>query len=261
MKCVFLRVLTVLVEKSLADNLQKTVNLLCWVMHNNVPERRLAIMDTWGRRCTHIIFVIGDPKAERTVTTVRLTETADLVTLKMVEDYKFLWLKTKLAFKYILEKYKSDFDWVLKIDDDSFVIVENLQLFLKDKDVQSKFYYGFTFKNKIPQGYNSGGSGYVMSMFNVQKLVETFSIMECYQGNDGPEDINVGKCLALVDIFPGDTRDLNGRFRFIMSHINGFLLPGSEFDKAEWFRNHSMYEVKDVSFERFCTRKYDRKFK
>lgn len=234
--------------------LTNEIRLLCWVMHDGkVPDRRVAIMETWGRRCNRIIFVIGNPYVKETVT-IPLAKNAELVTFKFDDHYKFLWLKTKLAFQYIVKFYKNDFDWVLKVDDDSFVVVENLKIFLKDKNVHSKFYYGFHFKPKEPsdneQGYASGGPGYVMSMYNAQKLVNTFSMPGCYQGDDQPEDIKVGQCLALVGIYVSDSRDSYQRFRFIISYIIHFLQPShgrqKEY-KTEWFKNFSMHGVNDVS--------------
>jgi glycoprotein-N-acetylgalactosamine 3-beta-galactosyltransferase len=50
--------------------------------------------------------------------------------------------KTKEAFKYVYKKHLNEYDWFMKADDDTYVIVENLRYFLHDKDPKSPTYYG-----------------------------------------------------------------------------------------------------------------------
>ena len=44
--------------------------------------------------------------------------------------------------KYIYDNHLNDFDWYLRANDDTFIIMENLKTFLADKCPDSKKMYG-----------------------------------------------------------------------------------------------------------------------
>ena len=102
--------------------------LICQCIYST--EHHDAIMQTWGRRCVQLLFIVG--AQQTSVKNLTADGRMKLIHLTMPESYENLWQKTKLAFKYIYETYKSASicDFVLKIDQDSYVIMENLQSFL-----------------------------------------------------------------------------------------------------------------------------------
>jgi glycoprotein-N-acetylgalactosamine 3-beta-galactosyltransferase len=73
-------------------------------------------------------------------------------------------------------KYNNKYDWYLKADDDTFVFVDNLRLFLNDKNPNLPVDYGYDFKVKVEGGYHSGGGGYVLSKGIEHKNVVFFKI-------------------------------------------------------------------------------------
>ena len=57
-----------------------------------------------------------------------------------------LWSKVKLGFKHVYENHFDDFDWFLKADDDTFIIVENLKEMLSKYDTNDPIHFGHHFK-------------------------------------------------------------------------------------------------------------------
>uniref|UniRef100_A0A914DYV6 N-acetylgalactosaminide beta-1,3-galactosyltransferase n=1 Tax=Acrobeloides nanus TaxID=290746 RepID=A0A914DYV6_9BILA len=144
-----------------------------------------------------------------------LTPNSDLpsIDLHVTEGYNFLWGKTKAAFKYIYDNELNNYDWFLKADDDTYVVMENLRFMLLAYSPDDPVYFGVRFKPFVRQGYMSGGAGYVLSREAVKRLVEDGlpDTRKCRGGEYGKEDIEIGKCLEKVGVVAGDSRDRNGR--------------------------------------------------
>ncbi|PIK55629.1 hypothetical protein BSL78_07481 [Apostichopus japonicus] len=151
-----------------------------------------------------------------------------------------LWGKTRAAFAFIFEHYRERFDWFLKADDDTYVIVDNVRYFLATKDTNEPSYFGNMFhipKSEIKFDYMSGGAGYVI---NKEALRMFMSVMytESLCPFDGvameyPEDVMVGYCLKKAGVTARSSLDSMGRARFLplrfIDHINGVTV-------ADWFR-------------------------
>ena len=50
--------------------------------------------------------------------------------------------------RYVYENFLNEFDWFLYVNDETYVIVENLRYFLADKCSNEKNVYGFFGDNK-----------------------------------------------------------------------------------------------------------------
>ena len=94
------------------------------------------------------------------------------VKLKVGEGRDNLWGKTKMAFRHVYQHHFEDYDWFVKADDDTYMIIENLRYLLKDHNSSHPIYFGRKFKPYVKQGWMSGGAGYVLSKEALRILVE-----------------------------------------------------------------------------------------
>ncbi|XP_052892260.1 glycoprotein-N-acetylgalactosamine 3-beta-galactosyltransferase 1-like isoform X2 [Anopheles moucheti] len=218
---------------SLAHQLQQEVRVLCWVMTNpkNHKTKALHVKRTWAGRCNKVLFMssVEDPLI-------------DSVALPVGEGRNNLWAKTKEAFKYIYQHHLDDADWFMKADDDTYVVVENLRYMLYSYSPSHPIYFGCRFKPFVKQGYMSGGAGYVLSKEAVKRFVEdAIPNPACRQGDDGAEDVEMGKCMEAVKVLAGDSRDSVGRGRFFPFVPEHHLIP-NHVDKDFWYLKYTFYK-------------------
>jgi glycoprotein-N-acetylgalactosamine 3-beta-galactosyltransferase len=98
--------------------------ILCFIM--TYTERHNTsvtdVINTWGKRCDKLILA---------------SDTTDLIlgTIAMQAEatYHNLWNKLNETLHHVYYNYRNDYDWFLKVDDDSYVILENLKAFLMSK--------------------------------------------------------------------------------------------------------------------------------
>jgi len=122
------------------------------------------------------------------------------------EGYSRLWGKVRAAWNFLHESNVAaeNFDWFLKADDDTFVLVENLRSFLSRMDPNAPVWYGALLKNPKSSfrsssngSYNSGGAGYVLS----KKALSTFrpELVDklCSRSQFGYEDLEMGRLSSI----------------------------------------------------------------
>ncbi|XP_059489323.1 glycoprotein-N-acetylgalactosamine 3-beta-galactosyltransferase 1-like [Neocloeon triangulifer] len=198
-------------EEIEARKMSEDVRVLCWVMTSpeNHEEKAVHVKATWGRHCNKLIFISNE-------------EDESLPALNLpgvMPGRDGLWSKTEAAFKYVYENCSGEYDWVMKADDDTYVIVENLRKMLLPYSPKDPLYFGFRLKPFMPEGYMSGGAGYVLSKEAVRRVVT-----EAFDGKQRDsnlstvvalnEDIKLAECLYSVGVKVGDSRDALGRNRF-----------------------------------------------
>ena len=89
-------------------------------------------------------------------------ELGNTVVLDVLDHSFNVWRKTKAAWRYVYDNHLSDYDWFLKVDDDTFIIMENLRYMLRSEDHFQPVYFGhmlrdeeFTYLSGYPGWYNS----------------------------------------------------------------------------------------------------------
>ncbi|WKY10570.1 hypothetical protein Q1695_002716 [Nippostrongylus brasiliensis] len=194
---------------SAAQRLPRSGQLFCWVQTSKMyhDTRALAINETWLSRCDHGQLFTGDffPSNDIPYSTVFAG---------IPDSYYNLFFKSRYAFFYIYHYISKDFDWYMKADDDTYVIVEHLKEYLSKLDPNKPYYLGYTLKPYLKNGYNAGGAGYVLSKAALKIFNEFLYSNETLCPDDIYEDVGIGRCLANVGIYPHDTRNSRGQNRF-----------------------------------------------
>ncbi|XP_065310658.1 glycoprotein-N-acetylgalactosamine 3-beta-galactosyltransferase 1-like isoform X2 [Dermacentor albipictus] len=222
-------------EDRVARNLRRQVRVLCWVMTQprNHAKKARHVKATWGRRCNTLLFMSSQSDSQ-----------LPAVALNVTESRNHLWAKTKAAFDYVALHHLRDHDWFLKADDDTYVVVENLRYFLRDKNASEAVYYGCRFKPYVAQGYMSGGAGYVLSREAVRRLARRRPQDGCRADAGGAEDVEMGRCLQRLGVAAGDSRDAAGRGRFFPLVPESHLIPG-QMPKDFWLWSYAYYPIKE----------------
>ena len=176
--------------------------------------RAKAVNRTWARRCDETVFssnaILGDfnfidsgiNKRDKSSITERLFETLRIL------------YRTRGA----------KFDWFYIADDDTYLIAENLRLFLSKYNSTVFHYMGFmykTFDNADTHKslkFAHGGPGFVLSRMLLKYLVEHgiskggTCLPFKQPGNTG--DVNIGWCLNKLGVHYTSTIDKYNRQRF-----------------------------------------------
>ena len=170
-------------EHDLSDELFHKVKILCWIMIS--PEfhqtRGVHIKNTWGKKCNKLLFMSSEYDAD--LGTIVLPETH--------EKKNHLWSKTKKSFQFIHDHHLNDYDWFMKADDDTFMIMENVREMLHQYRAQTSLYFGYKMVgNESINGFMQGGS-YILSKKAVEKFVKLYP--NCRQKDAWAEDLYMGE--------------------------------------------------------------------
>ncbi|XP_029774769.1 glycoprotein-N-acetylgalactosamine 3-beta-galactosyltransferase 1 [Suricata suricatta] len=214
----------------IAENLYQKVKVLCWVMTGpqNLEKKAKHVKATWAQRCNKVLFMSSQENKD-----------FPAVGLKTREGRDQLYWKTIKAFQYVHDHYLEDADWFMKADDDTYVILDNLRWLLSKYNPEEPIYFGRRFKPYVKQGYMSGGAGYVLSKEALKRFVNAFKTDKCTHSSS-IEDLALGRCMEIINVEAGDSRDTTGKetfHPFVPEHhlIKGYL------PRTFWYWNYNYY--------------------
>lgn len=206
------------------------LRIVCWIMTSpaNLRTKAAAVNETWLKRCDVGLFMSSATHSDPAV-----------IKIASREGRWRLPFKTMKAFKYVYDHHFHDGDWFLKADDDTYVIMENLRLMLSKHRPDEAVYFGHRFKpHVLPQGYASGGAGYVMSKQALFRFAEFgYKVPGVCSVEDVNEDVVFGGCMQNLDVHLVDSRDTAKRNRFhayrVEEHLSGGM--GPMYPEYDWY--------------------------
>ena len=197
----------------------------------NNPE--IAIMETWGKRCENVVMF-----------SLKSSDSAEVRINQLETDNLDSWAATYEAVKFISKDMIDDYDWFVKVEDDTFVIMENLAYYLSIYNASTPLYFGHPYEF-WGQTFQSSGAGIVLSQSALRKLNNKLIKGDCTP-NTMSGDAMLGRCLSELGIEAIDTRDSRGRARFLVYQPEFHLIPGN----LPWtnsFWSESKYVSPEVS--------------
>ncbi|XP_076035286.1 glycoprotein-N-acetylgalactosamine 3-beta-galactosyltransferase 1-like isoform X2 [Oratosquilla oratoria] len=203
--------------------------ILCYLLVGpSTHHTALHVKHTWGQRCDKTIFF-----------STRHDDLLGTVILDVPEGYSVLWAKSMAALNHLYRNY-SDYDWFLKGDDDTYVIVENLRKFLGTREAENPVYFGVKFRKFVKQGYMSGGGGYVLSREALRRFAEDAVRIKDQEkcpnrSTKGAEDLQLGLCLEAVGVKAGDGLDEEGKPLFFSHSPTSLFYKVALINKLHWY--------------------------
>ncbi|UJR21988.1 hypothetical protein I4U23_025056 [Adineta vaga] len=179
--------------------------------------RARAINSTWGLRCDGLFFISEYAHKNMTYKQKQFAKRIPIAPIDNIQPgYQHLTEKTVLAFLFAYKNYFHAFDWFVKADDDTYLIVEYLKEFLKLQDPSEPVTFGYNFKVLVDNGYHSGGASYVLSREALKRFYQAHqnSDNKTCRKDGGMEDIEIAKCLREHGVYVGRSTDEENRDLF-----------------------------------------------
>lgn len=218
MKCIFTNQALYTVSGEVSDTklglvaAVRNIRLLCLILtrEKHLATNVFAVNQTWASRCDKHFYVINSEQTHSGSSNV-----SDATT-----DRSQLVYTIPAAYRMVYDKYINDFDFVLKAEDDTYVVVENLKYLLWHYNSSEPGYLGYRLNKFVKFGYMSGGAGYVISNCGLRHLIERgYKNVLCKikKRPDDPEsfhDIETSRCLQASDVQVWSSLDIEGRETF-----------------------------------------------
>ncbi|KAK3100254.1 hypothetical protein FSP39_016982 [Pinctada imbricata] len=148
------------------------------------------VNSTWARRCNKVFYITCPSEHHK-----------DFINTCMFQETKETLLnKITYALFHVYKYYLQEFDWILKADDDTYVVMENLRFMLTSHSSNEPGYIGYHFRAHLTHGYHSGGAGFVISRKGLdQMMTQGYERGLCTITGE-VEDMEIGKCLQIAGV-------------------------------------------------------------
>lgn len=218
-------------------------NIVCMIITSDktLQSRAIAVWKSWAKYCNITFFGCNCKKKNITYTEF-LTRTKNVVHsselpilyLNIEEVYMKMAKKVidllKLSYKY----FSSGNEWFLMADDDTYIFFENLLKFVRKKNAEDPYIYGYNLINWEIKSYPHGGAGVLFTRESLRRFNKQFDVGKC-NFTAGYGDIAIGLCKEIANVSIANSADSNKRDRFHMYSLKRYAK--APFD--EWTLKYS----------------------
>jgi glycoprotein-N-acetylgalactosamine 3-beta-galactosyltransferase len=145
------------------------------------------------------------------------------------------WSRLREAISYIYKHHVNDFDWILKANDNTFIVMENLRWLLFQYDSDWPLLIGQRF---LKEDYMVGT--YAISKRAFTRLIQKgFTNNEICETNGGDGDKEISKCLQHLNVLQIDALDDEGKGMFFQNNLESALFPekiDANYDQWWWHK-------------------------
>lgn len=252
------------VAKSFAGEVDERLRVLCIVKTSSrgLKARGALITNLWGKRCNKLLFY-GKNLGEIWKTAENFNEYQEyllfsffkpkdtnlenVISLSEGEDFANLRDVLKRIYLYNFD----EFDWILRVQDDSYIVVENLKHLLNQYDwdwpmmvgqrfleeVCSRFHKLFVTSSSSSQDYIVGNYAFSKAAF-VILIEKAFTNHEICPVDGFNSDVLLSRCMQHVDIFQIDAFDDHNKALFLADKLGPALMlqrtDDDNYDKWFW---------------------------
>lgn len=218
-------------------------SILCWVPsrdgHGPVVEH---IIETWGQYCDKLVITSRVKSSQHEqVQGLNFSHSSDL------------WHQVQHAWSFIERHYLNDFDWFVKVDDDSFFSPDNFRYMVSSKKLKASsdwIYLGHT-SHHLSKPFNLG-AGYAVSQAMLRRMGPYFAAdgqndhrelpgkgsSRCPNIGGWEEDVRFFDCLSTATNRKGnvtDGHDRHGREFFMAWKPADNFITVRRPDSKGWF--------------------------
>ena len=140
--------------------------ILCWIMTDphRLDDRTIHVKETWASHCDLTLYMSSQQN-----------DTFPTIGLNVSSGRDHIGVKSRAAWTYIYKHHRHQFEYFVKCDDDTFLIIENMKRYMARRDPEKPEFFGSRMYlnangNKII--YHGGGPGQVLSRKALHVMVE-----------------------------------------------------------------------------------------
>lgn len=205
----------------------------------NFETSAMSVVNTWAPYVDKAVFF--------TTGNTSLFEVLS-ITLNGPESRSALWEKVRKAWIQLYEKYVDQYDWFVKADDDTFLVIKNLKSYLAQFNPDDLHFFGRHSTNAYDGEYPMphGGAGYILSRAALRKLGENQWALPIAEPSQPYEDWFFGHAMRRIEVQMCEPRGPDGKHAFVnpFGSINLQMKDYSSFwISAHYIKPQKMYAI------------------